>query len=144
MEKTFMDDLDRTIFPYVEYPGYPFRYPTHLPLIVKRKQIEEVRRVSGELYRIFAKAVKRAMECDDSFMDDMEIPEKLREYLHGGNAMKDLPTWISRFDYVIDEKTELSTWLKSMQIRPARKSKPTMPMAWRPGISGKKTPMPLK
>ena len=105
MEKTFMDDLDRTIFPYVEYPGYPFRYPTHLPLIVKRKQIEEVRRVSGELYRIFAKAVKRAMECDDSFMDDMEIPEKLREYLHGGNAMKDLPTWISRFDYVIDEKT---------------------------------------
>lgn len=66
MEKTFMDDLDRTIFPYVEYPGYPFRYPTHLPLIVKRKQIEEVRRVSGELYRIFAKAVKRAMECDDS------------------------------------------------------------------------------
>ena len=75
----------------MEYPGYPFRYPTHLPLIVKRKQIEEVRRVSGELYRIFAKAVKRAMECDDSFMDDMEIPEKLREYLHGGNAMKDLP-----------------------------------------------------
>lgn len=45
------------------------------------------------------------MECSDSFMDDMEIPEKLRKYLHGGNAMKDLPTWISRFDYVIDEKT---------------------------------------
>ena len=105
MEKTFMDDLDRNIFPYVEYPGYPFRYPTHLPLIVTRKQIEEVRRVSGALYRIFAKAAKRAIECDDSFMDDMEIPEKLRKYLHGGNAMKDLPTWISRFDYIIEEKT---------------------------------------
>lgn len=105
MEKTFMDDLDRNIFPYVEYPGYPFRYPTHLPLIVTRKQIEEVRQVSGALYGIFAKAVRRAMECSDSFMDDMEIPEKLRKYLHGGNAMKDLPTWISRFDYVIDEKT---------------------------------------
>lgn len=38
MEKTFMDDLDRTIFPYVEYPGYPFRYPTHLPLIVKENR----------------------------------------------------------------------------------------------------------
>ena len=105
MEKTFMDNLDRNIFPYVEYPGYPFRYPTHLPLIVTRKQIEEVRQVSGALYGIFAKAVRRAMECSDSFMDDMEIPEKLRKYLHGGNAMKDLPTWISRFDYVIDEKT---------------------------------------
>ena len=75
MEKTFMDDLDRTIFPYVEYPGYPFRYPTHLPLIVKRKQIEEVRRVSGELYRIFAKAVKRAMDVIERliFLEQDEI-----------------------------------------------------------------------
>lgn len=55
MEKTFMDDLDRNIFPYVEYPGYPFRYPTHLPLIVTRKQIEEVRQVSGALYGILPK-----------------------------------------------------------------------------------------
>ncbi|MGN0953518.1 glutathionylspermidine synthase family protein [Dialister sp.] len=105
MEKTFMDELDRNIFPYVEYPGYPFRYPTHLPLIVSRKQIEELRRVSGALYHIFAKAVKRAQDCGDDFMDAMEIPAGLRKYLHQGNAMKDLPTWISRFDYVIDEKT---------------------------------------
>ena len=73
MEKTFMDDLDRNIFPYVEYPGYPFRYPTHLPLIVTRKQIEEVRRVSGALYRIFAKAAKRAMECG---RDSPDIPRR--------------------------------------------------------------------
>ena len=59
MEKTYMDDIDRTIFPYVEYPGYPFRYPTHLPLVIEKKQADLLRRVSAALYAIFAKA--RAM-----------------------------------------------------------------------------------
>ena len=105
MEKTYMDELDRHIFPYVEYPGYPFRYPTHLPLIMERRQVEEIRKVSGELYHIFAKSVIRAKECGDNFFRDMEIPEKLWTYLHYGNPMKDLPTWISRFDYVIDAQS---------------------------------------
>ena len=104
MEKTFMDELDRNIFPYVEYPGYPFRYPTHLPLVMDRRQVEELRRASGDLYRIFAKATARVKEMDDDFLDLMEIPEKLRKYLHHGNPMKDLPTWLSRFDFVIDTK----------------------------------------
>lgn len=52
MEKTFMDELDRNIFPYVEYPGYPFRYPTHLPLVMEKKQVDELRQASGDLYRI--------------------------------------------------------------------------------------------
>lgn len=47
MEKTYMDDIDRTIFPYVEYPGYPFRYPTHLPLVIEKKQADILRRVSA-------------------------------------------------------------------------------------------------
>ena len=59
MEKTYMDDIDRTIFPYVEYPGYPFRYPTHLPLVIEKKQADLLRRVSAALYAIFAKAVRR-------------------------------------------------------------------------------------
>ena len=104
MEKTFMDELDRNIFPYVEYPGYPFRYPTHLPLVMEKRQVDELRQASGDLYRIFAKAVARVKDMDDDFLDAMEIPEKLRKYLHHGNPMKDLPTWLSRFDFVIDKK----------------------------------------
>ena len=105
MEKTYMDELDRNIFPYVEYPGYPYRYPTHLPLVIERKQVEKLREVSGALFRIFAKAAKRFQECGDEFFEEMEIPEKMRRYLRLGNVMKDLPTWISRFDYVVDAKT---------------------------------------
>ncbi len=105
MEKTFMDDIDREIFPYVEYPGYPFRYPTHLPLIMERKQLEEIRRVSGDLFQIFVKAVRRFQEMSDDFFDSMDMPPKMKHYLHSGNALKDLPTWLSRFDFVIDEKS---------------------------------------
>lgn len=103
MEKTYMDDIDRNIFPYVEYPGYPFRYPTHLPLVIDRKEADLIRRVSGELFGIFAKVTKRFQECGDTFFDEMEIPHQMRKYLCHGNAMKDLPSWISRFDYVIDK-----------------------------------------
>lgn len=103
MEKTYMDDIDRTIFPYVEYPGYPFRYPTHLPLVIEKKQADLLRRVSAALYAIFAKAVRRFQAQSDEFFDEMEIPKKMRRYLHEGNAMKDLPSWLSRFDYVMDQ-----------------------------------------
>ncbi len=103
MEKTYMDDIDRTIFPYVEYPGYPFRYPTHLPLVIEKKQADLLRRVSAALYAIFAKAVRRFQSQSDEFFDEMEIPKKMRRYLHEGNAMKDLPSWLSRFDYVMDQ-----------------------------------------
>ena len=105
MEKTFMDDIDREIFPYVEYPGYPFRYPTHLPVIMERKQVEEIRRVSGELFQIFVKAGRRFQEMSDDFFDAMDMPQRMKHYLHSGNALKDLPTWLSRFDFVIDEKS---------------------------------------
>lgn len=67
MEKTYMDDIDRTIFPYVEYPGYPFRYPTHLPLVIEKKQADLLRRVSAALYAIFAKAVRRFQAQSDEF-----------------------------------------------------------------------------
>lgn len=105
MEKTFMDNIDRTIFPYVEYPGYPFRYPTHLPLIMERSQVKNLRDVSRGLFGIFAKAVKRFQEMPDAFFDAMEIPPKMKKYLHQGNLYHDFPTWISRFDYVIDKNT---------------------------------------
>ncbi len=104
MEKTYMDQLDRNIFPYVEYPGYPFRYPTHLPLFMDRRQVYEIRKASEDLFRIFVKAVERVKELPGSILDDMEIPKNLQNYLHSGNAMHDLPTWISRFDYVVDPK----------------------------------------
>lgn len=103
MEKTYMDDIDRNIFPYVEYPGYPFRYPTHLPLVIDRKEGDLIRRVSGDLFAIFDKVTKRFQECGDEFFDEMEIPHQMRKYLCRGNAMKDLPTWLSRFDFVIDK-----------------------------------------
>lgn len=102
-DKTYIDNLDRRIFPYVEYPGYWFRYPSHTPYLMKRESIEEIRNVSEMLYAIFAKAAGTFRECPDEFMDDMDIPVKMRPYLTCGNVMDNLPTWLSRFDFVMNE-----------------------------------------
>lgn len=104
-EKTYIDLLDRTIFPYVEYPGYDARYPTHSPLALERSYVETIREVSAKLFAIFTKVTKIFQECPDEFFDDMEIPEPMRPYLRRGNAMHNLPTWLSRFDFVIDKYT---------------------------------------
>ena len=61
--------------------------------------------MSGELFQVFVKAVRRFQEMSDDFFDAMDMPQRMKHYLHSGNSLKDLPTWLSRFDFVIDEKS---------------------------------------
>lgn len=97
---SYLDELDRKIFPFVEYEGYKNRYPTLNPLRLSYSEIEELKKISKALYAIFQKVVEVFQACPDDFLANMGMPDKLRPYLSLTNDLK-LPTFLSRFDYVL-------------------------------------------
>ena len=102
----WIDSIDRKIMPFVEYPGYDYRYPANDIYLLTEAQAEEIRRASGILYEVFRKAVQVCRECNDDFLRDLEIPENLIPYLRQENPLH-LPSWLARFDYVLDRAGRL-------------------------------------
>lgn len=102
----WIDKLDRNIFPFVEYPGYEQRYPAIEGMTILPSEAMEIREASRKLYKIFEKACKVARQGGNKFLYDMEIPEKLWPYLGIQNPLG-LPTWLSRFDFVYDDRHRL-------------------------------------
>lgn len=102
----WMDEIDRKIMPFVEYPGYDYRYPADDICLLTEAQAEEIRQASKILFRVFAKAVAVCQECGGDFLRDLEIPEPLLPYLRQENPMHQ-PSWLSRFDYVLDRAGRL-------------------------------------
>ena len=98
----WIDNIDRGIMPFVEYEGYDNRYPASDIQVLPAGKVRELREVSRILYGVFQKAVAVCQRCDDKFFRDLEIPEALIPYLRQANVMN-LPSWLSRFDYVIDK-----------------------------------------
>lgn len=101
-EKDWRDTIDRDIIPYVEYPGYEYKYPALYGLGITEEIVDEIRTASGKLYHIFDKATKVFQNCPKDFMVKMDMPENLIPYLNIKNPMQ-LPTFMSRFDYVISK-----------------------------------------
>ena len=97
----WIDNIDRDIFPFVEYEGYDNRYPADDINVLSEYKVRELRSVSQTLFNVFQKAVKVCQRCDDNFLKSMEIPEAIVPYLHQKNVLN-LPTWLSRFDFVVD------------------------------------------
>ena len=104
--KTYIDYIDEKIMPFIRYDGYDCRYPTISPVYFDNNFYEEIRVISEKLFKIFVKTVKVFQQCPDDFMDKMEIPQKLKPYLNIPNVLN-LPTWLSRFDYVFDKDYNL-------------------------------------
>lgn len=102
----WIDKIDRRIMPFVEYEGYSDRYPAKSGINISEYQADEIREVSKKLFNIFAKTVEIFQRCPDDFMESMEIPDKLIPYLHKVNSLR-CPTWLSRFDFVLDEQNNL-------------------------------------
>lgn len=102
----WIDKLDRQVFPFVEYPGYDARYPALEGIPLTEVEAEGIRDVSRKLYTIFAKACDIARQGNQQFLQDMEIPPKLWPYLTIPNPLHE-PTWLSRFDFVYDERQKL-------------------------------------
>ena len=104
--KSYIDNLDRSVFPFVEYPNYSNRYPTLTPYYVDKNFVQHIRAVSEKLFSIFEKTVQVFQKCPYSFMKQMDIPEKLIPYLNIPNVLN-LPTWFSRFDFVFDRNMNI-------------------------------------
>ncbi|MCR5758478.1 MAG: glutathionylspermidine synthase family protein [Selenomonas sp.] len=103
MSADWRDLLNREIFPFVEYEGYADKYPTKNIEMLERELAEELRYVSGVLFGAFQRAVAVCQQCGDNFLADLEIPPLLIPYLQKENSLH-LATWLSRFDYVLDQQ----------------------------------------
>ena len=95
-------EIDRKVIPYVEYPGYENKYPTISGLSLSQNVIDEIRDTSAKLYKIFAKVTHVFQKCPENFMEKMDIPKELIPYMNISNPLG-IPTFLSRFDYVISE-----------------------------------------
>ncbi|MFR4919532.1 MAG: glutathionylspermidine synthase family protein, partial [Veillonella atypica] len=99
--KSYIDELDRNIFNFVEYEGYDDRYPSLSMQAFSSDFYDEIRHASRRLFQIFCKAAKVFQMAPDDFARNMDMPDNLIPYLHKSNALG-LPTWLSRFDFVLD------------------------------------------
>lgn len=97
----WIDKIDRNIMPFVSYDGYDNRYPANDIHILPESKAEELRDVSQILFGVFSKVVTACQTFNDKTLKDLEIPKKIVPYLHYGNVMN-IPTWLSRFDFVVD------------------------------------------
>ena len=102
MERTYIDRLDPNVFTYIRYGDYADRYPTHTAQAFPQAFYDELRTASAGLYRIFCKAAAVFRRAPDDFARAMDMPAELLPYLRAPNAFG-LPTWLSRFDFVLDE-----------------------------------------
>ena len=102
-KETYIDALDPAVFTYIQYADYADRYPTHTVQSFPQTFYNEMRTASAGLFRIFCKAAEVLQNAPDDFARAMDLPRELLPYLHIPNAFR-LPTWLSRFDFVLDEE----------------------------------------
>lgn len=104
--QSYIDQLDRRVFTFIDYEGYDDRYPALSTQAFPRAFYEEIRQVSRGLFGIFCKATQVFQAGPDGFAGQMDMPQELIPYLHKANILG-LPTWLSRFDYVLDRDGHL-------------------------------------
>ena len=100
--ETYIDRLDPDIFTYIQYGDYANRYPAHTVQVFSQAFYDELRMAARGLFHIFCRAAAVFQNAPDDFARAMDMPEELLPYLHVPNAFG-LPTWLSRFDFVLDE-----------------------------------------
>ena len=104
--QSYIDQLDRKVFTFIDYEGYDDRYPALSTQAFPRAFYEEIRQVSRGLFGIFCKATQVFQAGPDDFAGQMDMPQELIPYLHKANILG-LPTWLSRFDFVLDQDGHL-------------------------------------
>lgn len=104
--KSYIDNIDIKIMPFIDFPEYPDRYPALSVEKFDLEVYEELRYISRELFRIFDKITKLLQYNDKDILKDLSIPEKIIPYMNIPNKMN-LSTWLSRFDYVLDKNRNL-------------------------------------
>lgn len=103
---SYIDKLDRDIFPFVSYEGYDDKYPTLTAQEFDESFYREVRYASKELFNIFCKVTKVFQNAPDNFIASMDMPKEIIPFLNIPNKFN-LPTWLSRFDFVLDKDNKI-------------------------------------
>ena len=101
--ESYIDALNPRVFTYIQYADYADRYPTHTVHEFPQAFYDEMRTASAGLFRIFCKAAEVLQNAPDDFARAMDLPREMLPYLRIPNAFR-LPTWLSRFDFVLDEE----------------------------------------
>ena len=70
--KSYIDELDRNIFNFVEYEGYDDRYPSLSMQAFSSDFYDEIRHASRRLFQIFCKAAKVFQMAPDDFARNMD------------------------------------------------------------------------
>ena len=101
--ESYIDALNPRVFTYIQYADYADRYPTHTVQEFPQAFYDEMRTASAGLFHIFCKAAEVLQNAPDDFARAMDLPREMLPYLRIPNAFR-LPTWLSRFDFVLDEE----------------------------------------
>lgn len=104
--RDWIDKIDKNVMPFVEYPGYDYRYPAIDTFPISSALASEIKVASEKLYKIFEKVTTVFQSCGDKFLDDMDIPQNMIPYLKQTNELG-CPTWLSRFDFVFDKSNNI-------------------------------------
>ena len=104
--ESYIDLIDRRVMPFVEYEGYSDRYTAQSALTFEENFYKEIRAASRELFLIFEKTVKIFQKSSEKFLEQMDFPKKLIPFLNIPKVLN-LSTWLSRFDFVIDQNDQL-------------------------------------
>lgn len=102
----YIDNINKEIFPFVQYDGYSDRYPTLTAQTFDKEFYDEIRYASKELFKVFCKVANVFQNTPDKFMEIMDMPKEIIPFLNIPNKFN-LPTWFSRFDFVLDKGNNL-------------------------------------
>ena len=79
--KSYVDKLDRKIFPYIECEGYEDVYPTYNSCSFSEEFYQELSFASKELFEIFEKTFNIFRNCSCDFLKQMEMTKKLYDFM---------------------------------------------------------------
>ena len=104
--ESYIDNINPSVMPFIQYPEYPDRYPALSIQKFNEEFYSELRYISKIIFSAFCKVVKEVQnkikKDDYTVLEKLGINEKLFPYMTIPNRLS-LPTWLSRFDYIIDE-----------------------------------------
>ena len=78
--KSYIDELDRNIFNFVEYEGYDDRYPSLSMQAFTSDFYDEIRHASRRLFQIFCKMQKYFKWHQMTLLENMDMPDNLIPY----------------------------------------------------------------
>lgn len=101
--KTYIDDLDGEVFPFVSHPDWVERYPTTTVREMPSSFYEELRLAGEQLFAIFNKTSLVLQKSPDELLVMLGLPVEVIPFLRMSNPLR-YCSFLSRMDFLYDEK----------------------------------------